>query len=67
MKKGCRLEKAEILEIAVQFIQRVQSKTNAEKQEGELFFSNNLWMVSFYRLTQSLNGYPDLITGTLCS
>ena len=36
MKKGCRLEKAEILEIAVQFIQRVQSKTNVEKQEGEL-------------------------------
>lgn len=36
MKKGCRLEKAEILEIAVQFIERVQSKANAEKQEGEL-------------------------------
>ncbi|XP_020606359.1 transcription factor HES-4-like [Orbicella faveolata] len=33
IKKGCRLEKAEILEIAVQFIQRVQNKTNTRKQE----------------------------------
>ncbi|XP_078373482.1 uncharacterized protein LOC144657063 [Oculina patagonica] len=33
IKKGCRLEKAEILEIAVQFIERVQNEKKAGKLE----------------------------------
>ncbi|XP_022788818.1 transcription factor HES-4-like [Stylophora pistillata] len=35
IKKGCRLEKAEILEITVKFIQKVQNEKRAEKQ-GEI-------------------------------
>nr|XP_058959170.1 enhancer of split mdelta protein-like [Pocillopora verrucosa] len=32
IKKGCRLEKAEILEITVKFIQKVQNEKKADKQ-----------------------------------
>lgn len=50
VKKGCRLEKAEILEITVKFIQKVQNEKKADKQgetsveleERPVFFNTSI-------------------------